>query len=313
MDMPREERRPLRKLAKAGGHIVNSLALVLVLALLLYSAYSIWYTYSLKHGSFLSDELAMYKPDGYTPTLQDLMKENPDVVAWLTIDDTNIDYPVVQGEDNWEYLNKDVFGAFSLAGAIFLDSVNARDFSDPYNMIYGHHIEGGAMFADVLKFREASFFETHPRGVIWLADTAYHISFFACIEADGMDEVIYRDPGTISSEELPEIVRNITGRSAQVRDLRIDASDRIVGLSTCEDAEGFRRVLLYGKLTQMTQEEMNALMQKNREEAESSSDDGSSRKWYAAILRHPGIVLLIGGAILGLIVLFAVRKRRLER
>ena len=53
------------------------------------------------------------------------MKLNKDVVGWITIFDTHISYPVVQGKDNQEYLNKDVFGKFSFSGSIFLDYRNA--------------------------------------------------------------------------------------------------------------------------------------------------------------------------------------------
>ena len=68
------------------------------------------------------------------------MKLNKDVVGWITIFDTHISYPVVQGKDNQEYLNKDVFGKFSFSGSIFLDYRNACDFTDSYSIIYGHHM-----------------------------------------------------------------------------------------------------------------------------------------------------------------------------
>ena len=69
-----------------------------------------------------------------------------DAVAWLTVDDTSIDHPVMQGKTNDIYINKDPYGNFSLSGSIFLDSRNSSDFSDEYSMIYGHHMEHGAMF-----------------------------------------------------------------------------------------------------------------------------------------------------------------------
>lgn len=309
-----EERRPLRSLVRAGDHVANFIALLLALLLLLYSAYSIWYTYSLTHGSFLSDDLAMYKPDGTTPTLADLMKENRDVRAWLTIDETHIDYPVVQGADNWEYLNKDVMGDFSLAGAIFLDSANAPDFSDPYNMIYGHHIEGGAMFSDVLEFRTASFFETHKTGTLWLADEAYHVDIFACVEAGATDPVIYQDPATVTPGSLPGVVEDIMSVALHTRAMDITEEDSIIGLSTCENAEGFGRVLIFGKLTAMTEVEMDALMVKNQEEPPASLESSRPERWYAPILRHPRILLSAGVALIILILLLVLprRKKRLS-
>ena len=300
-----DERRPVRTLVRAGDSIVNLIAFALMLALFTYAAYSIWYTWSLTHGSFLTDELAMYKPDGNRPTLADLMERNPDVRAWLTIDGTNIDYPMVQGEDNWEYLNKDVMGDFSLAGAIFLDSNNNADLSDPYNMIYGHHIEGGAMFSDVLEFRTASFFETYRTGTLWLAEDAYHVDIFACTEADAMDEVIYRDPHTVTRDELPSVLEYITSRSVQTREVGITDEDPVIALSTCENAEGFERVLIFGKLTKMTQAEIEAAYLKNQEQSPASLEVNQQEAWYARLLGEP-LMLAAAGVLLIILLMIIV-------
>ena len=77
--------------------------------------------------------------------------------AWITIDNTHIDYPVLQGKDDMEYVNKDPFGEFALSGSIFLSTKNASDFSDVYNMTYGHHMENGAMFGDLTKMLDLKY------------------------------------------------------------------------------------------------------------------------------------------------------------
>lgn len=53
-----------------------------------------------------------------------------------------------------EYINKDVYGEFSLSGSIFLSCMNKKDFSDNYNLVYGHHMANGGMFGDVVSFTE---------------------------------------------------------------------------------------------------------------------------------------------------------------
>ena len=70
-----------------------------------------------------------------------LKKINPDVVSWITIPDTNIDYPLLQGKDNNQYLHKDMEGRDSAAGAIFLDHGDKADLSSRHNIIYGHHMK----------------------------------------------------------------------------------------------------------------------------------------------------------------------------
>ena len=128
--------------------------------------------------AFLSDDLLSYKPqpgEGANPSLEDLMAINKDVAGWITIDDTHIDYPVVQGKDDMEYINKDVYGEFSLSGSIFLSCMNKKDFSDNYNLVYGHHMANGGMFGDVVSFTEKSYFDKHKTGELYLPDKTMHI------------------------------------------------------------------------------------------------------------------------------------------
>lgn len=76
--------------------------------------------------------MAKFKPDAEDPlSFAELLKINPDVIGWITIDDTHIDQPVVQGKDDLEYINKGPDGSFTLAGAIFLSSLDKPDFGDP--------------------------------------------------------------------------------------------------------------------------------------------------------------------------------------
>lgn len=78
----------------------------------------------------------------------------------MTIDDTNIDYPVMQGEDNNEYLNKDPFGNYALSGSIFLDRRNNPEFKDYYSLIYGHHMEHGMMFGAIDEYLNEDYFNS---------------------------------------------------------------------------------------------------------------------------------------------------------
>ena len=89
------------KLARAGDRLVSLLAAGLILLMLLYGGYSLWDTAMVFNGAFLSSDLLQFKPAAgdpdSNPTLAELQAINPDVLGWLTIDDTHIDYPVVIG------------------------------------------------------------------------------------------------------------------------------------------------------------------------------------------------------------------------
>ena len=100
-------------LARLGNRILSMIAAIIILLMLLYGGYSLWDTVMVYRGAFLSSDLLQFKPaeDAVeSPTLLELQAINPDVQGWLTIDDTHIDYPVVQGENDMEYVNKDVYG-----------------------------------------------------------------------------------------------------------------------------------------------------------------------------------------------------------
>ena len=74
-----------------------------------------------------------YKPTAETTNpFDELVEINKDVIGWLTIDSTNIDYPLVQGRNNEKYVNTAVTGEFSLSGALFLDYRNSSDFSEKW-------------------------------------------------------------------------------------------------------------------------------------------------------------------------------------
>ena len=94
-----------------------------------------------------------------------------------------------QGQDDMEYINKNVYGEFELSGAIFLSCLNKDDFSDPYNLVYGHNMKNGGMFADVADFTNKEYLK-RPKGKLYLTDATRKIRFFACMKvtaADGKD------------------------------------------------------------------------------------------------------------------------------
>lgn len=244
------------RIAQAGNRILNIIVMGIVLFLFLYGGYSLWDTYMSARGAFLSDDLLSYKPQpgaGENPTLEDLMAINPDVAGWITIKDTHIDYPIVQGKDDMEYINKDVYGEFSLSGSIFLSCMNKKDFSDNYNLLYGHHMANGGMFTDVVSFTGKKYFDTHKTGELYLPDKTMKIELFACMKTSASDSQVY-NPQKISQEaENQKVFLDYVRENAVCyRENVVQNKDRIIGLSTCSEAVTNGRVILFGKLTEIT-------------------------------------------------------------
>lgn len=236
--------------ARVGNRILSIMAGILILLMLSYGVYSLWDTYKIYANSFADEELLKFRPtdDGEdNPTLKDLEKLNPDVKAWIQVPKTNIDYPVVQGQDDMEYINKNVYGEFELSGAIFLSCLNKDDFSDPYNLVYGHNMKNGGMFADVADFTNKEYFETHQKGKLYLTDATRKIRFFACMKVTAADAKIYHPDG-YRKENLKDLLDYIQANAVQYRDVNVADENSLIALSTCSEAETNGRVVLIGKL-----------------------------------------------------------------
>lgn len=236
--------------ARVGNRILSIMAGILILLMLSYGMYSLWDTYKIYANSFADEELLKFRPtdDGEdNPTLKDLKKLNPDVKAWIQVPKTNIDYPVVQGQDDMEYINKNVYGEFELSGAIFLSCLNKDDFSDPYNLVYGHNMKNGGMFADVADFTNKEYFEMHQKGKLYLTDATRKIRFFACMKVTVADAKIYHPDG-YRKENLKDLLDYIQANAVQYRDVNVADENSLIALSTCSEAETNGRVVLIGKL-----------------------------------------------------------------
>ena len=216
--------------------------IVLVLFFLLifliggYTMYDTLLIYNAAEG----EDLRRYKPNIVNGEASwDMNELSSDVVAWLTVDGTTIDYPVMQGRDNNEYLNKDPFGNYSLAGSLFLDSRNTSDFSDEYSLIYGHHMEYGHMFGALDNFVDKNYFDSHRIGTLTVGNKVYKITFFACTEADGAEEAIF-------VPDSAEDALNYTKENAIIWYEPIANGGRILALSTCKFPQTTERLIVFG-------------------------------------------------------------------
>ncbi len=239
--------------ARAGNRILNLMVSLFVVVALSYSGYALWDTYNVYRGAFLSNDLLQYRPSGQlgedNPTLEELMAINDDVLGWIVIDDTHIDYPIVRGQDDMEYVNKDIYGDFSLSGAIFLASQNEKDFSDRYNLIYGHHMDNGAMFGDIMEFLDERYFDKHRTGTLYLPDTTYKIELWACISTDAYDDNVFTVSNKRTESEIASFVNYVKENAVHIHDdMDVTASDKMVAMSTCVDAATNGRAIMVGRI-----------------------------------------------------------------
>lgn len=156
---------------------------------------------------------------------------NPDIVGWVYIGDTVIDYPIVQTSDNETYLSKTFYGETNSSGAIFMDMYNSPDFSDKNTLIYGHHMKNGSMFAELSSYQEQAFYDEHPIVMIYTPDGVYTCEIFSAYvtEADSQTYTFeFSD-----QESFGSYLKYVTSNSQVATDVTVQSTDRIITLSTC--------------------------------------------------------------------------------
>ena len=160
-----------------------------------------------------------------------LREVNDDVLGWILIPDSPISYPMVQGSNNSYYLKHTWRLTSSVVGAIFLDAQCDDDFSDFNTIIYGHRMNNGSMFAGLAKYKNYSYYKSHP--TVYISDDngsrAYQI--FAAYEVSVSGDT-YR-LGITNEKDKQAYIDYCLSRSLYNTGVVPTVYDSIVTLSTC--------------------------------------------------------------------------------
>ena len=159
-----------------------------------------------------------------------LKSQNQDIAGWIYIRGTTIDYPIVQGKDNEEYLHQDFNKKKSSSGTIFLDNNCKKDFTSDNNIIYGHHMKNGTKFAQLLKFREKSFLKKHNEIMIFTPDRTIHLKVISAYAQKAQNKI----PVTFANDKQKKAyIKKIESMSEQtIKTSRINDS-HIYTFVTC--------------------------------------------------------------------------------
>ena len=204
------------------------------------------------------DELAASYVDAGDPVDEDwwatavnvdfakLQAENPEVIGWIRFDDQQalgINYPVLYSGDNNKYLRTDLHGNAHIAGSIFLEGLNKPDFSDYYNIIYGHNMTDGTMFSGLAKYKELAFWQAQPYFTVYTPETAYRYQIFSCEEVVNGSDVyqIGYQPGDTYQQFIDRMVRESLIQTG----LHPQSTNKLLTLSTCKDDGGEHRFTVH--------------------------------------------------------------------
>lgn len=176
-----------------------------------------------------------------------LQEINPDIVGWIVIEDTVINYPVVQGTDNEYYLHKTFKKKDNMGGTIFLDAENQAGFTSDNSILYGHNLKTGKMFGSLRYYEDKEYWKDHPYIWILTKDKSIKYQIFAFSNINTTDSIYTLEFG--SRNEFSEYLKHCIEASYYDTGIEVGPDDYILTLSTCtSDTEDGRRVVQAKKI-----------------------------------------------------------------
>lgn len=199
----------------------------------------IWFSNSLSKNEPIDNPIDFVK----------LKEENNEVVGWIQIPDTVIDYPILQsglGTEEDFYLTKDMYKQKKSEGSIYIQKMNSPDFSDPNTLIYGHNMLNGSMFGTLKKYRDKEYFEQNDTMYIY---TVGHIlkykvySAFVYDDSHILGSFNFGDPNDY--QKFIDVTLNPSSKIKNVGDdVEVTNKDKIITLSTCTNNENERYLVV---------------------------------------------------------------------
>ncbi len=183
--------------------------------------------------------------------LSGIREVNEDVVGWIYIPDTNVNFPVLQGKSNKQYLFQSYKKEYLIAGSIFIDYRCKADFTDRNTVIYGHNMHNGSMFGKLKKYKREEYRDDHP--YVYLMDVGGQWNKYEVIAyfQAAVSGAVYDLPleSDCSEERFELLKETITEENLYANSAELSEDDRLITLSTCtQDSRNDVRVVVIGKL-----------------------------------------------------------------
>lgn len=239
----------MQKIIRGINIIVDLVVLCVILVLASFGIYNIWDNYQI-YQQASSNRFEVYQPISYdadsSKSIDErflaLQKKNPDIIGWIHVFDTHINYPMLQGKTNQTYINLDPLRKFSLSGSIFLDSYTSKDFSEFSNVIYGHHMDQEKMFGDLDLYAKESYAKAHDKGNLYYEGAFHGFDVVSFVETNAYDSVIYSHYRADSTNKQKLI--DYIHEKGQYQLREISTNDRLALFSTCADGTDNRYIVV---------------------------------------------------------------------
>lgn len=244
---------------KKNHKLLRVILIIIIIIALIYIIKYLWDTYKTNKETDLLNNIYV-EQDGISSTktermlqVEELQKENSDIVGWLEISNTKINYPVLQGKDNSFYMTHNYKKEKSKSGSLFLDKDYDWDIPSTNLLIYGHNIKNGLMFQDLLKYESEDFYEDHPtiRFTTSNEDAEYEIiSAFKSRVYYKSEKNVFRYYFFINAdnkEEYDDFVKDAKKASLYNTGKTAEYGDQLITLSTCSYHTEDGRFAVVGK------------------------------------------------------------------
>ena len=238
-----------KHLKKKKNKIIKILVIMICVAAMIFSGYKIftWWQENKKSEEILNDisgKVILQDIEDedrnsikkYVIDFEGLKEKNIDTVAWIKVENTNIEYPVVKANDNNYYLTKSFDKSYNSAGWVFMDYRNKTDGTDKNTVIYGHNRKDKSMFGTLKNvFTEGWYNNEQNKFITYITENEYSIyEIFSAYRIEEEDYYITTD--FKNDEEYEQFLKKIKSRSFKNFNVDVTNDDQILTLSTCSNA-----------------------------------------------------------------------------
>ena len=184
-----------------------------------------------------------------------LYNKNKRLIGWLKIEDTNIDYPVLQTTDNVYYLDHNFEQEYDKNGSLFLDAACDIVHRNTNLIVYGHHMRSGKMFGNLNKYSSESYYKEHPYiqfDTIYEKGT-YEVMYVFRSKIYNEDEIVfkyYQFFDAVSEKEFNSNMQEMAALSLYDTGVIASFGDELLTLSTCDNSEADGRFVVVAKRIQ---------------------------------------------------------------
>jgi len=182
------------------------------------------------------------------------MTNNPDIIGFLFVDGTDITNVILQGNDNYHYLHRDMFGNHNVNGSVYMDFRNNPSFTDPNTILYGHNMNNGTMFHNVRYYMRPEFFAAHPLIKVFTDDQLFIYEIFSTFSTR-VDNAYRMDFDYIqvqfeAGDDFDQLVEQMLQRRVFDTGITATGDDRLLVLSTCTNVNRNTRYVVVARLAQ---------------------------------------------------------------